>query len=184
MACFFSPLLGSGYSGPLLPAVARSERALSMPACPPAKVMELTCRLPVVSRGLSLRAYWRCTVGVHCDLCTATCALRPVHCDLCTATCQRAHWLSHSRGLSVSPEYVGRTGFIEIMVARFALRLLGFACARIPQCQAIAHIPRPEHTFASVPLDRCVEQHALGGRKLDPHAQVATSTRTWQRGRP
>ena len=28
-----------------LPAVARSERALSMPACPPAKVMELTCRL-------------------------------------------------------------------------------------------------------------------------------------------
>ena len=31
---------------PVLPAVARSKRALSMPACPPAKVMELTCRLP------------------------------------------------------------------------------------------------------------------------------------------
>ena len=31
---------------PVLPIVARSEQALSMPTCPPAKVMELTCRLP------------------------------------------------------------------------------------------------------------------------------------------
>ena len=51
---------------PVLPAVARSKRALSMPACPPAKGMELTCRLPTCrvqrfsSRVLALpfQKYW------------------------------------------------------------------------------------------------------------------------------
>ena len=48
VACFFSPLSGSGYSGrrwPMLPIVARSERALSLRTCPPVKAMELTYRL-------------------------------------------------------------------------------------------------------------------------------------------
>ena len=44
----FSPLSGNGYSGSSGPCCQlwHSERALSMPTWTPAKVMELTCRLP------------------------------------------------------------------------------------------------------------------------------------------
>ena len=46
----------------MLPAVARSERALSMPACPPAKVMELTCRLPTCRIQRSIHRRFACHI--------------------------------------------------------------------------------------------------------------------------
>ena len=42
---------------PVLPVVARSERAMSMPTCPPAKVLALTCRLPTC-RVQASRSRW------------------------------------------------------------------------------------------------------------------------------